>query len=183
MNGSCTHSPVPRLRQGEGPANQNPVIRSFDVIGDVEPGATVTLRIATDAPEVYVDVDTGERLEEEFLYTWYTSGGVWTNRKLITIDHARVSGSAGLSDFPLLFSVTDANLRYTANGGSAGKVDGSDILFTAADGDGLLRRLPGHRREERPDASRGALTMASARGDRPPRGPAGSPSATSLLPS
>jgi hypothetical protein len=84
---------------------------------------------------------------------WYTSGGVWTNRKLITIDHARVSGSAGLSDFPLLFSVTDANLRYTANGGSAGKVDGSDILFTAADGVSKL-----HHEVEFYDPVTGALT-------------------------
>lgn len=64
-----------RLREGEGAANQNPVIRSFDVIGDVEAGATVTLRVSADAPETYVDTDTGERVEEEFLYTWYTSGG------------------------------------------------------------------------------------------------------------
>jgi hypothetical protein len=65
---------------------------------------------------------------------WYASGGAWTNRKLITIDHTRVSGSAGLSDFPMLFTVTDANLRFTGNGGRTGTLDGADLLFTAADG-------------------------------------------------
>jgi hypothetical protein len=34
----------------------------------------------------------------------------------------------------MLFSVTDANLKTVANGGSVGKSDGTDILFTASDG-------------------------------------------------
>jgi hypothetical protein len=65
---------------------------------------------------------------------WYSGGGAWTNRKGITVDHTRVSGSAGLANFPLLFSVTDANLRFTGNGGKTGTIDGADILFTAGDG-------------------------------------------------
>ena len=63
---------------------------------------------------------------------WYN--GSWTNRKAITIDHTKVSGTGSLTDFPLLFSVTDANLRAVANGGNVGKPDGTDILFTASDG-------------------------------------------------
>ncbi len=51
---------------------------------------------------------------------WYSSG--WSNRKAITINHAKVSGSSTLTDFPLLISVTaDTNLK-------------TDILFTASDG-------------------------------------------------
>ena len=64
--------------------------------------------------------------------TWYKSS--WTNRKAVTIDHTQVSGSANLANFPVLFSVIDANLKTVANGGNVGKSDGTDILFTAGDG-------------------------------------------------
>jgi hypothetical protein len=63
---------------------------------------------------------------------WYNSS--WSNRKAITIDHTKVSGSSALSNFPIVFSVTDANLKTVANGGGVGKVDGTDLLFTASDG-------------------------------------------------
>jgi hypothetical protein len=59
---------------------------------------------------------------------WYAAGGVWSQRKAITIRHTQVSGSAGMTNFPVLISLTDANLQ------SAAKPDGSDILFTASDG-------------------------------------------------
>jgi Concanavalin A-like lectin/glucanases superfamily/Domain of unknown function (DUF2341) len=65
---------------------------------------------------------------------WYNTGGTWAHRKAITISHTQVSGSASLTNYPMLFSVTDPNLKTVANGGSVGKTDGSDILFTAADG-------------------------------------------------
>lgn len=64
--------------------------------------------------------------------SWYNTS--WTNRKPITIDRTKVSGGSALSNFPVLFSVTDANLKTVANGGSVGKADGTDILFTASDG-------------------------------------------------
>jgi hypothetical protein len=64
--------------------------------------------------------------------TWYNTS--WNNRKQITVDHSKVSGSTNLTNFPMLLSVTDANLESTANGGGVGKSDGSDILFTASDG-------------------------------------------------
>ena len=63
---------------------------------------------------------------------WYSSS--WSNRKSITIDHTKVSGSSNLTNFPVLISVTDANLKTVANGGSVGKTDGTDMLFTASDG-------------------------------------------------
>ncbi len=65
---------------------------------------------------------------------WYSTGGTWAHRKSVTVNHAQVSGSSSLVNFPVLFSVTDPNLATVANGGSVGKSDGTDILFTAADG-------------------------------------------------
>jgi hypothetical protein len=63
---------------------------------------------------------------------WYDTS--WSNRKAITIDHTKVSGSSSLSNFPMLFSLTDANLRTVPNGGATGKNDGTDLLFTSSDG-------------------------------------------------
>jgi hypothetical protein len=65
---------------------------------------------------------------------WYSSGGTWIHRKSLTVDRTQVSGSASLSNFPLLVAVTDPDLRTAANGGSVGNATGTDILFTAGDG-------------------------------------------------
>jgi len=68
---------------------------------------------------------------------WYSTGGVWTDRKQITIDHNKVAtdvGTENYTGFPMLFSVIDADLKDTGNGGSVGQADGGDILFTASDG-------------------------------------------------
>lgn len=56
--------------------------------------------------------------------------------KSVTIQFSQVSGS--LTNFPVLISVTDPNLRTTANGGHVRSANGYDILFTAADGVTLL---------------------------------------------
>lgn len=64
-----------RLREGNASSNHNPVIESFEVRGAVKPGQTVSLHVATDAPETFIAPDTGEPISEELLYTWYTSGG------------------------------------------------------------------------------------------------------------
>ena len=64
--------------------------------------------------------------------SWYNTA--WNNRKALRIDHTKVSGSSNLANFPVLVSLTDANLKTVANGGNVGKPDGSDILFTASDG-------------------------------------------------
>ena len=50
----------------------------------------------------------------------------WAYRKKITIDHTKVDAS--LTDFPVLISITDSNLRDDAQD------DGDDIKFTASDG-------------------------------------------------
>jgi hypothetical protein len=64
-----------RLRESSEPPNQNPVIRSFDTSGTVHNGADVQLSVRTEAPETYRDSETGDDVEEEYLYTWYTSSG------------------------------------------------------------------------------------------------------------
>jgi hypothetical protein len=63
---------------------------------------------------------------------WYNSG--WSSRKPVTVNHTQVSAPSGLVNFPILFSVTDPNLCSLASGGEVGKLDGTDILFTASDG-------------------------------------------------
>ncbi|MGI0133488.1 MAG: DUF2341 domain-containing protein, partial [Candidatus Micrarchaeaceae archaeon] len=66
--------------------------------------------------------------------TWYNSS--WVYRKSITIDHSKVStaSSTTLTDFPVLVSVTDPDLRSAINGGDVGSTTGADILFTDSDG-------------------------------------------------
>jgi YD repeat-containing protein len=63
--------------------------------------------------------------------TWYNSS--WGYRTPVTVSHTMVSGGSSLTNFPVLVSVTNANLKTVANGGYVGKSDGSDILFTASD--------------------------------------------------
>ena len=63
---------------------------------------------------------------------WYSAA--WSHRKTITVDHTKVSGTANLTSFPMLFSVTDLSLRTVSNGGAVGKADGTDLVFTASDG-------------------------------------------------
>lgn len=55
-------------------------------------------------------------------------------RKLVTIDSARVMGAVNHQEFPVLVSLTDLDLRTTANGGHVESAQGYDIVFTASDG-------------------------------------------------
>jgi hypothetical protein len=59
---------------------------------------------------------------------WYNPS--WQYRKAITIDHTKVGGT--LANFPVLVSVTDANLQANA------QASGNDILFTDASGTAKL---------------------------------------------
>ena len=70
------------------------------------------------------------QLEATTTSGWYNPS--WKYRKEITIDHTKVSGD--LTNFSVLISRTDLDWRNTANGGSIGKPDGTDLVFTAADG-------------------------------------------------
>ena len=70
--------------------------------------------------------------------SWYNTGGTWTNRRKITIDHTKVSVAASSGTawqyFPVLVSATYSDLAAISNGGKVGYSQGSDILFTASDG-------------------------------------------------
>src|SRR5579872_7048872 len=59
--------------------------------------------------------------------SWYATGGTWTYRKPIVIDHTKVSTN-DQTDFPVLISVTDSDLDAHALS------SGNDILFTSSDG-------------------------------------------------
>ena len=67
---------------------------------------------------------------------WYSTGGTWGFRKQITIDHTKVGvgTTTPLSNFPMLFSVTDTDLKFTSFGGGVASSTGLDILFTSSDG-------------------------------------------------
>lgn len=62
---------------------------------------------------------------------WYASSG-WDYRKKITINPQYVAG--GNTNFPMLFSRTDPDLRDTTGGGHVASSTGGDILFTSSDG-------------------------------------------------
>jgi hypothetical protein len=68
---------------------------------------------------------------------WYATGGTWTNRRAIVIDHTKISNVAttSYSSFPMLFSTTDTEFKYTGfSGGKVASSTGADILFTSSDG-------------------------------------------------
>ncbi|MEM2922457.1 MAG: DUF2341 domain-containing protein [Candidatus Bathyarchaeia archaeon] len=55
----------------------------------------------------------------------------WRYRRKITINHKGVSGS-DQTDFPVLFSLTDADLKLDSHGGHVAQSQGEDILFTSS---------------------------------------------------
>lgn len=58
--------------------------------------------------------------------------------KHITIPSASVSGSTDLTNFPLLLSIIDTDLRTIANSGKVSNASGFDIVFTQSDCNTLL---------------------------------------------
>ncbi len=62
---------------------------------------------------------------------WY---GTYLYKKKITIDRTKVSGSANLTNYPMLISMTDANLKTTGNAGYVQNTNGFDIVFTDSAG-------------------------------------------------
>lgn len=77
---------------------------------------------------------------ESFTVTTISSGGGVTGlsgycfRKEIEIQSSKVAGSSSHTDFPVLISFTDSDIRSTGNGGNVESTDGYDIRFTADDG-------------------------------------------------
>ncbi len=53
--------------------------------------------------------------------------------KQFVIDPSQVSGTAPLTNFPVMISMTDTDLRSSANGGNVENANGFDIIFTLGD--------------------------------------------------
>ena len=56
----------------------------------------------------------------------------WGYRKTLTIDETRVSCTGDQTDFPVLVSLTDNDLKSVANGGNVENANGYDIMFRDA---------------------------------------------------
>lgn len=69
----------------------------------------------------------------------YSNG--YSYRKLITIDNTKVSGSSNLTDFPFLFSKTDADLADTSNSGYVQNGTYLDIRFETTGGTKLSHEI------------------------------------------
>lgn len=63
------------VREPSAAPNANPIIGPLEVVGAPARGQSVTLRVDTDAPELYVDPASQESKREDYLCSWYTSGG------------------------------------------------------------------------------------------------------------
>jgi len=114
-----------------GGAMMKPGIVGWD--GAISTGSNATwifsLNGTTGTPK-WAPVATGQAVQSWL--TWLPTGAgwsnaTWTKRKLITIDGTKVA-SGGVTDFPVLISITDANLKAGAQS------SGNDILFTSSDG-------------------------------------------------
>jgi hypothetical protein len=99
--------------------------------GDWE--AKYTIDVGTDPMEVFVgdanndgynDILTADGTDDTV--TIYNGTGGWDYRKKIVIDSDQVAGN--LANFPMLFTITDSDLKNKA------QPDGDDIYFTSSDG-------------------------------------------------
>ncbi len=77
-------------------------------------------------------VYTLEPYSESNAVTWLDNG--YGYRKKLTVDESKVSGSSALTNFPMLVSLTDADLATAANGGNVNSSNGFDIIFADATG-------------------------------------------------
>jgi hypothetical protein len=55
--------------------NTNPSIEKLEVLGTLQAGQKVQLRVQTDPPEAYTDPSSGQARVEDYLLSWYTSSG------------------------------------------------------------------------------------------------------------
>ncbi len=57
----------------------------------------------------------------------------YTYRKQISIDNTKVSGTTNLTDFPVLVSFTDDDLKATSSGGKVENSNGYDVVFMSSE--------------------------------------------------
>jgi len=96
---------------------------------------TITLKVKDPGDDVNATTGTNDNhVLKSFAYS-INSGGDWTAEtggyqyyKAITIQNGQVADN--LTDFPMLFSSTIADLKTTANGGDVTDDNGYDIIFT-----------------------------------------------------
>ena len=74
--------------------------------------------------------------------TPYANGYLY--RKLITIDHTKVSGGADLTNYPFSYGSTDPDLKNTAYGGKVYNTNGYDVIFTDLSGNLLNFMITGY---------------------------------------
>lgn len=96
------------------------------------PNTTATITITGAGNEKNIAINAQGSVSSS---TVASGGGPWFNtsylyKKKITIDHTKISGGADLNNFPVLISVTDADLKTVANGGFVNNSNGYDIIFT-----------------------------------------------------
>lgn len=84
---------------------------------------------------IKIDVSSGQaKLKTTSTPSWYNDS--WKYRKKITIDRTKISGAQ--TNFPVLVQETNNDWKDTANGGSVGRADGLDFVFTSDDGTSIL---------------------------------------------
>lgn len=129
---------------------------TFSDIGGAT-SASYTTSALTQTTYFRVTAASGDCTDVSNIITVNVQGRFLSNyafRKSIAIDKSKVAGSTALSEFPLLVSITDAELATTANGGNVYDTDagngtlGDDITFTDASGNELTQY-----REEYNDAT------------------------------
>lgn len=111
------------------------------VVVDVGSGAVVgnTVDVQITAPLTDITVSTGSIATSSPVAisgsTTLSIDSVFANgydfRREIVIDHTKVSGSANITDFPMLINGTFAYLATTGNGGDVTNSNGYDIIFTS----------------------------------------------------
>ncbi|MCL5436205.1 MAG: DUF2341 domain-containing protein, partial [Patescibacteria group bacterium] len=69
--------------------------------------------------------------------SWYNSS--WAYRKQLTTDPAKVAGP--LTNFPMLVSFTDPDLRYTGSGGKVASSTAGEIVFVDWEGNKLSHEI------------------------------------------
>jgi hypothetical protein len=79
----------------------------------------------------FADTETSTNNAIQIKTGWYNLA--WHYRKAITINHTQVA-SGVQTNFTVLINSADPLWKNTASGGHAGKLNGGDFVFTAADG-------------------------------------------------